>query len=155
MTVTFERLITRPHTFSDGFTIPANTQIGVPTQAISMDPELYHEPERFDGLRFYKLKKALESKQDGAKKDVGATGKLAFASSNHESMAFGYGRHACPGRWFAGNEIKLIMVHLLDNYEFRFPDGKIGLDSRPASLGVETQYLPDHEAVIEIRARKS
>ncbi|KAF9761122.1 hypothetical protein IL306_003955 [Fusarium sp. DS 682] len=147
--ITFERIVTRPYTLSDGFRIPANTQIGVPTQAISMDPELYPNPEVFDPLRFYKLKKSLDGK------DPGAAGKLAFASSNHESMAFGYGRHACPGRWFAGNEIKMIMVYLLENYDFRLPGGKTGLENRPPSLCFETQYLPNPEAVLEFRRRKT
>ncbi|KAI0547233.1 putative cytochrome P450 [Xylaria curta] len=151
--ITFERLITRDWIFSDGFRVPANTQIGVPTQAISMDPLIYEDPERFDGLRFYKMKKTLESESEG-KADVGAIGKLSFTSSNHESMAFGYGRHACPGRWFAGNEIKMIMIYLLEHYEFRLPGGKTGWKSRPQSLGAETQYLPNHEAVVEMRKRQ-
>lgn len=119
-----------------------------------MDPEIYPDPEKFDGLRFYNTKKALENEQNGTKNNVGAIGRLTFASSNHESMAFGYGRHACPGRWFASNEIKMIMIHLLENYDFRLPDGKSGLENRPASVGVETQFLPNHEAVVEMRARR-
>jgi ent-kaurene oxidase len=114
-----------------------------------MDPDLYPNPEVFDPLRFYNLKKSLDGK------DPGAAGKLAFASSNHESMAFGYGRHACPGRWFAGNEIKMIMVYLLENYDFRLPEGKTGLENRPPSLCFETQYLPNPEAVLEFRRRKA
>lgn len=40
---------------------------------------------------------------------------------------FGYGKHACPGRFFAGNELKLILVKMLEKYEIglkvpqRFP----------------------------------
>jgi ent-kaurene oxidase len=145
--VTFERIITRNYVMSDGFRIPANTQIGVPTQAISMDPTIYPEPEKFDGWRFYNMKQDIT--------DKGTAGKLAFSSSNHESMTFGYGRHACPGRWFAGNEIKMIMAYLLENYEFRFPDGKTGLENRPPSMNVETQFLPNHDAMIEVRRRKA
>ncbi|KAK3687927.1 putative cytochrome P450 [Podospora appendiculata] len=148
--VTFERLVTRPYTFSDGFTIPANTQIGVPTQAISMDPALYADPDTFDGFRFSKLKAAIKPGTNPAE-----MGRLAYASSNHESMAFGYGRHACPGRWFASNEIKMIMVYLLENYEFRLPGGKTGLANRPPSLNFETQYLPNPDAVIEFRRRRT
>ncbi|KAM7212308.1 Cytochrome P450 [Rhypophila decipiens] len=151
--ITFERIITKTYTLSDGFRIPANTQIGVPTQAISMDPEIYPNPEKFDPLRFYKIKQAMEA-EGKLKNNAAAAGRLAFASSNHESMAFGYGRHACPGRWFAGNEIKMIMVYLLENYDFRLPGAKTGLENRPPSLCYETQYLPNPEAVIEFRRRK-
>jgi cytochrome P450 len=147
--VTFERVITRPYTFSDGFRVPGNTQIGVPTQAISMDPTLYDEPEKYDGFRFSDLKNAIKPGTNPAE-----VGRLAYASSNHDSMAFGYGRHACPGRWFASNEINMIMVYLLENYEFRLPGGKTGLENRPPSLNFETQYLPNTEAVIEFRRRR-
>ncbi|KAI9168060.1 Ent-kaurene oxidase [Paramyrothecium foliicola] len=147
--VTFERVITRPYTFSDGFTVPGNTQIGVPTQAISMDPALYEDPEKFDGFRFSDLKNAIKPGTNPAE-----MGRLAYASSNHDSMAFGYGRHACPGRWFASNEIKMIMVYLLENYEFRLPEGKTGSENRPPSLNFETQYLPNTDAVIEFRRRR-
>ncbi|KAI0407187.1 cytochrome P450 [Xylaria palmicola] len=147
--ITFERIMQRSWTLSDGFRIPANTQIGVPTQAISMDPELYPDPEKFDPFRFSKLKHELQGT-----KNTAAVGKLAYASSNHESMAFGYGRHACPGRWFASNEIKMIMVYLLENYDFRLPGGKTGEENRPPSLNFETQYLPNPEAVVEFRRRK-
>ncbi|TGJ85026.1 hypothetical protein E0Z10_g3717 [Xylaria hypoxylon] len=153
--ITFERFVQRPHTFSDGFHIPAKTQIGVPTQAISMDPEIYTNPKDFDGFRFSNLRDHIEIREgNDNNKKAAEMGKLAYASSNHESMAFGYGRHACPGRWFAGNEIKMIMVYLLENYEFQFPGGKSGLENRPPSMNYETQYLPNTQATVEFRKRR-
>lgn len=139
-TVTFERLVTKDYTLRDGFFVPAGTQIGVPTQAISMDPEVYPNPEEFDGFRFAKLRSS-----DGPN-----TARLVYAASNLESMAFGYGRHACPGRFFADCEIKMIMVYLLTNYDFRFPEG---VTERPPSFAAETQFLPNHEAKIMLKAR--
>ena len=38
-------------------------------------------------------------------------------------MSFGFGRHACPGRFFAANEIKLILARLLLDYDIRMPPG--------------------------------
>lgn len=140
--VTFERIVTRDYTLSDGFHIPAGTTIGVPTQAISMDPTLYPDPTRFDGFRFLKLRTATT--------DPASLGRLQYAASNLDSMAFGYGRHACPGRYFASNEIKMIMVHLLMNYSFQFPDG---VTVRPESFAAETQFLPNHTAKVMIRKR--
>ncbi|ORY66214.1 cytochrome P450 [Pseudomassariella vexata] len=54
--ITFERVVHKPWTLSSGFTIPAGTTIGVPTQAITMDPKLYPNPEVFDPFRFSKLR---------------------------------------------------------------------------------------------------
>ncbi|KAI0179442.1 putative cytochrome P450 [Hypoxylon sp. FL1284] len=135
--ITFERIITKKTILSDGFTIPKGTTIGVPAQALSMDPDLYPDPEKFDGLRFVK------AAEKGVSRDQ-------YAASNHRSMAFGYGRHACPGRFFASNEIKLIMAYLLLNYDFKFPAA--GTD-RPVSEAAETQLIPNHDATICLRRR--
>lgn len=44
-------------------------------------------------------------------------------SVTKENMSFGFGRHACPGRFFAANEIKLILARLLLDYDLRMPPG--------------------------------
>lgn len=139
--VTFERVVTEDYKLSDGFVIPANTTIGVPTQAISMDPKLYPNPTKFDAFRFEKLRNEKS----------GQEGKAQYVASNPESMAFGYGRHACPGRFFAANEIKAIMAYLLQNYDMKFKDG----EGRPESLLFETQFLPNPTGVVLFKRRKN
>ncbi len=42
-----------------------------------------------------------------------------FASASKDMMAFGFGHSTCPGRFFAGNEIKLILANLVQNYDFK------------------------------------
>jgi ent-kaurene oxidase len=46
--ITFERVVHRPFTLSSGLIIPAHTTIGIPTQAITMDPALYPDPETYE-----------------------------------------------------------------------------------------------------------
>ncbi|EEB94370.1 hypothetical protein MPER_06828 [Moniliophthora perniciosa FA553] len=36
-----------------------------------------------------------------------------------EYVFFGTGRHACPGRFFAVNELKALMSHVLLNYDVK------------------------------------
>lgn len=122
--------------------IPKGTIIGVPTQAISMDPEVYEKPEVFDGFRFIELKN--NSSIDEAR--------LQYTSSDLNNMAFGYGRHACPGRFFASSETKMIMAYLLMHYDFKFPDDQ---KIRPPSLTYETQYLPDFTTTVLVKRRPS
>jgi cytochrome P450 len=141
--VTFERYLWSDVQASDGTVIPAHTTVGVPAYAISMDPSIYPDPEKFDGYRFTKLKANMS---EDSSKD---SGKHSFASINHSSMGFGYGKHACPGRFFATNEIKLILSHLLMEYDFKLPEGQ----SRPQSTVFETQNLPDHHAEVLFRKR--
>ncbi|KAL4972598.1 putative cytochrome P450 [Aspergillus desertorum] len=140
--ITFERVDTKDYALSDGLTIPANTTIGIPTHAISMGPALCPDPGVFQGFRFADLQK---------KRDAGEKGtSFAYAASHPTSMTFGYGRHACPGRFFASAEIRAIMAYLIMNYDFRFPAGK---PDRPPSLPFETQYLPNHEARVMFKRR--
>ncbi|TDZ21202.1 Ent-kaurene oxidase [Colletotrichum orbiculare MAFF 240422] len=144
--ITFERVITKDYTLPDGLTIPANTTIGVPAHAISMDPEIFPEPEKFNGFRFDEMTSTTSHDSPREK----AEPSVAFAAAHPASMAFGYGRHACPGRFFASAEIKAIIVHLLMNYDFKFPKGQA---ERPPSLVFETQNLPNPAGRIMFKRR--
>lgn len=42
-------------------------------------------------------------------------------------------------RFFASDEIKAIVVYLLENYEMKFPKGQ----TRPAGIKFETENIPD------------
>ncbi|KAF5027080.1 hypothetical protein F66182_792 [Fusarium sp. NRRL 66182] len=139
LTITFERVVHRPFPLSSGFVIPAHTTIGVPTQAITMDPSLYPDPDKFDALRFSKLR-AADPEQEG---------RSQYVASNTSSMSFGYGRHACPGRFFVANEIKAILGFILREYDLRFTEGQ----SRPVSYRSHTQFLPDPTATVLFKRR--
>ncbi|KAK1657956.1 cytochrome P450, partial [Colletotrichum godetiae] len=54
--ITFERVVHQSFTLSSGFTIPAHTTIGIPTQAITMDESFYPDPETFDAFRFARMR---------------------------------------------------------------------------------------------------
>ncbi|KAG6000439.1 hypothetical protein E4U21_005463 [Claviceps maximensis] len=60
------------------------------------DAALYDQPHQFDGYRFYRMRQ-IPSKENSAQ----------LVSVSPEHMGFGYGLHACPGRFFASEEIKL------------------------------------------------
>ncbi|KAF6789066.1 cytochrome P450 [Colletotrichum sojae] len=137
--ITFERVVHRPFKLSSGFVIPAHTTIGIPTQAITMDKTFYPNPEIFDPFRFSELRK-VHPEMDG---------RAQYVASNPASLSFGYGRHACPGRFFAAQEIKAIMAYILREYDMQFSSGQ----SRPESLRAETQFLPDPIATVEFRRR--
>lgn len=68
-------------------------------------------------------------------------------------MGFGYGRHACPGRFFAAAEIKLLLARLLLDYEIAMPPGLEG--TRYANKAVANYCVADvsKEVVIRRRAR--
>jgi cytochrome P450 len=84
---------------SDGTTIPKGATLGLPT-LVSTDPAFYTDPLTFDGYRFLKLSKNPAVQQK------------TFVSTSNEHIIFGHGKHACPGGFFASNEIKIILIHL-------------------------------------------
>ena len=71
-----------------------------------------------------------------------------FVTVTPNFMAFGYGRHACPGRFFAANEIKLLLARLLVEYDMKMPDGKT---ERYANLVMGTDSLPDPTREVMLR----
>ena len=49
-------------------------------------------------------------------------------------LTFGHGRHACPGRFFASQEMKLLLVYILTHYDIEYlperPQDTLIMDSR-------------------------
>ena len=136
-TVTFGRKITKDTPLKDSITIPAGTIISVPANAIANDPNLYTRPEEFNGFRF------VEGSKSGTP--------VNFVTTNSSNLNWGYGKHACSGRFFASYEIKIIMAYLLLHYEFKFPDE---VTERPKNLNFELQSAPDPNVKVLFRRRK-
>lgn len=79
------------------------------------DPAIYPEPEKFDPNRHRKTTHE-ESKKKKPKQ---------FTAVSPEHMAWGYGKHSCPGRFFAAAVAKMLLTHILFKYEFRLPEGEL------------------------------
>lgn len=99
------------------------------------DSTVYPQPGEFDGYRF------VRKREEGDKFSQ-------FVQSGPDFSVFGGGRHICPGRFLANNEIKLAMVHILDKYDIRMAKD---CKSRPMMMGVYA--VVDPMAQIEVRRR--
>lgn len=121
----------------DGTTIPKGTSIMVSSHSM-WDENEYSEPHRFDGYRFLKLRQ-----RPGHENDY----QLVSAAPNH--MGFGYGKHVCPGRFFAANEVKIALCHMLLKYDFKLVEGDL---TQVVSLGFNLFTKPTGK--IAIRRRK-
>lgn len=84
-----------------GHHIPADRLVAVMVHLSHHLPELWTDPERFDPERF----------ADDRRDDV----------HRHAWEPFGGGVHKCLGMFFAGAEVKTILVHLLRQYEWSVP----------------------------------
>lgn len=147
-------MIHRDLVLSDGMLIPAGTIIGVPSYAITHDPVLYPNPSHFDGFRFLPSEAPEKSQSDtsNAASSVKTTPTPAnFTTTNAANLSWGYGKHACSGRFFASNEIKMVMAHFLLNYDFKFADSNA---QRPKNIPFELQNSPDVNVEILLRKRR-
>ncbi|KAF2646813.1 cytochrome P450 [Massarina eburnea CBS 473.64] len=110
--VNMQRKVTRDITLSDGTVLPKGAHTFVRWES-RCSAETYPNPDEFVVDRF------LEKRESG---EAGASSKWQFVTTSPDHMGFGHGRQACPGRFFASNEIKVAMVHLLLKYDWAYTD---------------------------------
>ncbi|RDB20446.1 hypothetical protein Hypma_012419 [Hypsizygus marmoreus] len=97
-----------------------------------------------------------ESQRHGGSGAYLWTGEIASLKDSASTMVslglnyivFGNGRHACPGRFFAANEIKAMLGHVLLNYDVTF-----GNSVRPPDRWYGMQAVPDPTAMVLFRRR--
>lgn len=118
-----------PIDLSNGFHIPKGTIVQCNTNILDETPAAWGAPHEFDGFRFYRLR---ENPED--------TNRFQFASPSYDSMQFGFGNDACPGRFFASNQIKIILSYILSNYDIKFEDSVKG---RPKNFMFEVNVMAD------------
>jgi len=137
---TFQRKILKPVKLSNGLELPVGVIVQCNTAILDEAPKHWGDPYEFDGFRFFKLRSnPSESNQ------------YQFASPTINSMEFGLGKDACPGRFFASNQIKIVLAHVIRNYEIRLEHPQKG---RPKNLMFEVNVLADPTARIMLK-RKS
>ncbi|CAG8408501.1 unnamed protein product [Penicillium salamii] len=119
----FSRETVKGITLSSGQYIPPGSFIETPSHAIHHDTANFPDSNTFDGFRFYKIR------QSGG---AAVHARNQFVTSNEQNLVFGYGRHACPGRFLAAAEIKIILANILLGYDFK-------------NSGEETERYRNHE----------
>ncbi|KAF4924062.1 Cytochrome P450 monooxygenase TRI1 [Colletotrichum viniferum] len=124
-------------TLSDGTFIPKGSSVSVSSHAL-FDANVYENPEKWDGYRF------LRMREQPGKENVSQ-----LVSTAPEHLGFGHGKHACPGRFFAANEIKIALVYILLQYEWRLP---AGANTSIVDFGINPVLNPMLE--LEIRRRE-
>ncbi|KAF4880297.1 Cytochrome P450 monooygenase 1 [Colletotrichum siamense] len=96
---------------SDGTVIPKGMKVAVANTSRN-DPTIYENPLEFDGYRFLRMRQT-----------PGKENQAHFVTTSPDSLGFGHGQHACPGRFFAANEVKIAMCHLLLKYDLELVPG--------------------------------
>ncbi|PLB47565.1 cytochrome P450 [Aspergillus steynii IBT 23096] len=120
---------------SDGTLIPKGTMLCVSDHWM-WDRAIYRNPEEFDPYRFCKT--------DSFAYDFSSK----FVSPSPEHLGFGLGRHACPGRFFAATEVKIILCHILLKFDIELP-----ARVKPQVMKVGASLSADLDAKVMLKKR--
>ncbi len=139
--------------------IPRGTVIAAPVDPIHRDNDIYPDAHRFNPYRFIQPDNVRsifsvinpDEKQDGHQdQDSAHPGKQKSATTLDEAfLGFGFGKYACPGRFFALNEMKIFVAHMVMNYEIEC------LGPRPELTNVVWLKVPYHDARVRVRKRST
>ena len=141
-------------TSANGSFLPYGAHIGVSQYGLHRYQGNYDDPNTFDPFRFSRSREAFtaartESSGDPASGDRTAEvlkeRNLSSYSTSETNLAFGHGKHACPGRFFAVQELKIMLAYLLLNYQIK-PQ-----TPRPPMTWMRDTVVPNMKATIEIR----
>lgn len=68
----------------------------------------------------------------------------------HTNNLPGHGTHACPGRFLAGNELKIALAHLLLKYDWKLDDS----DTMPKFILQELAHSTTPDMKLMLKRRK-
>ncbi|EJD49225.1 cytochrome P450 [Auricularia subglabra TFB-10046 SS5] len=140
--VSMTRLAMKDFTFSDGTQVKKGQMVSVASRPTHYDGAIYPEPEKFDGFRFYN---EWEEKED----ELSLPNRLV--STSFDFLTFGTGRHACPGRFWAANEMKAMMAYMVTHYDMKMErEGVV-----PDETWIAAAVIPDRNARMVIRKREA
>lgn len=125
----------------DGILLPKGSLVSCLSYSAQTDDTVFEDPFVFDPFRFSRIREA----------DPAAN--VSLVSTGPTFLPFGHGRHACPGRFLLDFELKMIIAHLVMNYDLDLPVEYGGV--RPKSEWLAEAILPPTQGKIRVRRRKN
>ncbi|KAJ5363930.1 cytochrome P450 [Penicillium cataractarum] len=109
-----------------------------PLDSVLFDEKFYPHAHEFDGYQFYRLGQQTGKPQD-----------FRFVATNTKYLQFGDGRHTCPGRYMAADEIRLMLGHILLHYEITTKNN----EGRPKNWFFKKILFPDMKGLVVLKPR--
>ncbi|KAH8691730.1 cytochrome P450 monooxygenase, partial [Phaeosphaeriaceae sp. PMI808] len=131
------RAATKDVVLDGGVKLSKGQRVQVDTSPM-WDPSVYPNPDTYDMYRFLRLREQSGGAQKGQ-----------LVTTTPDFLPFGHGTYACPGRFFASNEIKLALCHLLLKYDWRLAPGT---STEPLTSGHLLMINP--KAQVQYRRRR-
>ncbi|KAG6919311.1 hypothetical protein DXG01_007444 [Tephrocybe rancida] len=133
------RKVLKDFTFSDRMTVPKGHTIAVAKFSIHHD-EASH-------LDIHETNFGLTLREQQAE----GSSRHQMVALNHDYLVFGHGKHACPGRFFAVDELKTLLAYVLLNYDVSFKN----YGSRPVDPWFGVMVAPDPKVSVMFRKRRA
>lgn len=126
---------------SGGVVIPRGASVVVPAYNAHRDKRVYPDPETFHPFRFV----------EGGVQEGGSvkSAPSSYVNTGSDFLAFGSGKYACTGRFFAAVELKVMLGYILLNYDIEVREGCV----RPESRWIVWNVIMPLEATIRVRRR--
>jgi len=139
----------KPLDLGNGIICPPGTRLMYPTQPMHLDPDFWQDPLRFDAFRFsdpfdQEMGSSLPTNADGTAKE-----RETLVTLTPTFLAWGYGKKACPGRWYASQVIKQTLAYMVMNYEIEL------VGEPPKRKALLNAMIPPTNAKLRFRRRVS
>ncbi|TRM61621.1 cytochrome P450 [Schizophyllum amplum] len=134
--------------FSDGTVVPKGAFLAVARSATQLDDANHANAGVFDPWRFATAANGRASGLREPRDDL--------THADPTSLGFGLGRTACPGRFFAATLMKMMLAHMVFDYDLAFDPKKarVGEESaRPINKWFSGHCIPDPAAKVYFRKR--
>ncbi|KAF5530163.1 ent-kaurene oxidase [Fusarium phyllophilum] len=118
-------------TLDSGICVPPGVHIEVPMHSIHMDDRFYADAGTFQPFRF----------------TDGTSASRSAVTLDESFLGFGYGKNACPGRFFGSHVMKVVLAYLVMNYDMEFGD------EEPPMKTIWEYRIPRESTTIKIRRR--
>lgn len=130
--------------------IPHGAKVGVTSYAVHHDADIYPQPFTYNALRFSgtATTTTTTAHDEGTVDKHTEQGRQNMVTSNDTFMAFSHGRHACPGRFFATNQLKLLLAAVVEGYEIE------KVERRPENRWLNNTIGPPMWETLRVRRRQ-
>ena len=102
------------------------------------------------------LKEFCPWRYSDLRKLPGEEHKHQFVTADSNEIMFGSGKHACPGRFFASFEMKVILIEFLLRYDIGLRENGEGEGNgyqKPGLIEIDMHYAPNPWAKVWVRER--
>lgn len=131
---------------TEGWRAPHGALVVMDMHSVQHDPEIYPDPYTYDAFRFSRPRE--EADASSVHSEVRGLKNTGLVTTSDIFLPFSHGRHACPGRFFVSQEMKMLLAYMVLNYEVEL------FKTRPPNVWAGETSLPPMKATIKVRRKE-